>query len=56
MIDVEDASGNVLEGFLRIERNPRASDHISLRREADIAARLDHPNICSLMGVAADAE
>ena len=27
-----------------------------LRREADIAARLDHPNICSLLGVAADAE
>lgn len=27
-----------------------------LRREADIAARLKHPNICDLIGVAADAE
>mmetsp|Transcript_4053 Transcript_4053/g.10331 ORF Transcript_4053/g.10331 Transcript_4053/m.10331 type:complete len:947 (-) Transcript_4053:1904-4744(-) len=27
-----------------------------LRREADIAARLDHPNICDLVGVAADTE
>jgi hypothetical protein len=27
-----------------------------LRREADIAARLQHPNICDLIGVAADAE
>jgi serine/threonine protein kinase len=27
-----------------------------LRREADIAARLDHPNICDLVGVAADPE
>lgn len=27
-----------------------------LRREADIAARLQHPNICDLVGVAADAE
>ena len=31
--------------------------HINeLRREADIAARLQHPNICDLVGVAADAE
>lgn len=27
-----------------------------LRREADIAARLKHPNICDLVGVAADSE
>jgi Protein kinase domain len=27
-----------------------------LRREADIAARLEHPNICDLVGVAADME
>lgn len=27
-----------------------------LRREADIAARLEHPNICDLVGVAADPE
>jgi len=27
-----------------------------LRREADIAARLDHPNICDLVGIAADPE
>ena len=27
-----------------------------LRREADIAARLKHPNICDLKGVAADSE
>jgi len=27
-----------------------------LRREADIAARLDHPNICDLIGIAADPE
>lgn len=27
-----------------------------LRREADIAARLSHPNICDLVGVAADSE
>lgn len=27
-----------------------------LRREADIAARLSHPNICDLIGVAADQE
>lgn len=27
-----------------------------VRREADIAARLSHPNVCDLVGVAADAE
>jgi hydroxyethylthiazole kinase-like sugar kinase family protein len=27
-----------------------------LRREADIAARLQHPHICDLVGVAADSE
>lgn len=39
--------------------NPSTSDtsHIDeLRREADIAARLQHPNICDLVGVAADPE
>lgn len=39
--------------------NPSTGDtsHIDeLRREADIAARLQHPNICDLVGVAADAE
>jgi hypothetical protein len=33
------------------------TSHIDeLRREADIAARLQHPNICDLIGVAADSE
>jgi serine/threonine protein kinase len=39
--------------------NPSTGDtsHIDeLRREADIAARLQHPNICDLVGVAADSE
>jgi Protein tyrosine and serine/threonine kinase len=39
--------------------NPSTSDtsHIDeLRGEADIAARLQHPNICDLIGVAADRE
>jgi serine/threonine protein kinase len=39
--------------------NPSNGDtsHIDeLRREADIAARLQHPNICDLVGVAADPE
>lgn len=40
IVDVQDPTGNVLEGFLRIDRNPRASDHISLRREADICRAL----------------
>jgi hypothetical protein len=33
-----------------------ASHVDELRREADIAARLQHPNICDLVGVAADEE
>ena len=39
--------------------NPVTGDtsHVDeLRREADIAARLNHPNICDLVGVAADEE
>lgn len=39
--------------------NPGTGDlsHVDeLRREADIAARLKHPNICDLVGVAADSE
>jgi hypothetical protein len=39
--------------------NPETGDmsHVyELRREADIAARIKHPNICDLVGVAADAE
>ena len=39
--------------------NPDTFDtsHVDeLRREADIAARLHHPNICDLVGVAADSE
>ena len=39
--------------------NPATADtsHIDeLRREADIAARLQHPRICDLAGVAADEE
>jgi hypothetical protein len=39
--------------------NPETIDtsHVDeLRREADIAARLQHPNICDLIGVAADSE
>jgi hypothetical protein len=39
--------------------NTETSDtsHVDeLRREADIAARLRHPNICDLIGVAADSE
>jgi serine/threonine-protein kinase len=35
----------------------RDTSHVDeLRREADIAARLSHPNICDLVGVAADQE
>lgn len=40
IIDITSGSGEVLVGFLRIDRNPRASDHISLRREADICKAL----------------
>ena len=40
IVDITAASGDVLEGFLRIDRNPRASDHISLKREANICAAL----------------
>lgn len=39
--------------------NPETGDktHVDeLRREADIAARLEHTGVCSLVGVAADAE
>jgi hypothetical protein len=39
--------------------NPETGDlaHVDeLRREADIAARLQHPNVCDLVGVAADSE
>jgi hypothetical protein len=39
--------------------NPETHDtsHVDeLRREADIAGRLQHPNICDLIGVAADSE
>jgi hypothetical protein len=39
--------------------NPETGDmsHVDeLRREADIAARLEHRGVCSLVGVAADAE
>ena len=39
--------------------NPETRDmsHVDeLRREADIAARIKHPNVCELVGVAADAE
>jgi hypothetical protein len=39
--------------------NPETGDmsHVyELRREADIAARIKHPNVCDLVGVAADAE
>ena len=40
VVDIESESGTVLEGFLRIDRNPRSSDHISLRREANICKAL----------------
>lgn len=40
IVDVQSKSGVVLKGFLRIDRNPRASDHISLRREANICKSL----------------
>lgn len=40
IVDIRDETGAVLEGFLRIDRNPRASDHISLRREAQICRAL----------------
>lgn len=39
--------------------NPATRDTANvdeLRREGDIAARLQHPNICDLVGVAADSE
>ena len=39
--------------------NPETRDTSNvdeLRREGDIAARLEHPNICDLVGVAADSE
>ena len=45
LVDVQDKSGQVLEGFLRIDRNPRESDHISLRREANICRALRPRNI-----------
>ena len=40
IVDITDPTGNVLEGFLRIDRNPRDNDHISLRREATICHAL----------------
>ena len=40
VVDVTSQSGAVLEGFLRIDRTPRVSDHISLRREAAICQSL----------------
>jgi hypothetical protein len=40
-----------------VNSNTGDTSHVDeLRREADIAARLRHPNICDLVGVAADAE
>ena len=40
VIDVEGAGGTTLEGFLRIDRNPREGAHVSLRREAHICKAL----------------
>ena len=40
IVDVTDAGGNTLAGFLRIDRNPQEDAHVSLRREARICAAL----------------
>lgn len=40
VVDVEGKEGAVLEGFLRIDRNPREGAHVSLRREAEICKTL----------------
>ncbi len=40
IVDVTAADGSVLEGFLRIDRNPQEGAHVSLRREARICAAL----------------
>ncbi len=36
IVDVQSGGGSTLEGFLRIDRNPREGAHVSLRREANI--------------------
>ena len=38
IVDVTATGGEVLEGFLRIDRNPQEGAHVSLRREARICA------------------
>lgn len=40
VVDVRREDGTVLEGFLRIDRHPNASSHVSLRREARICEAL----------------
>ncbi|MEM9257098.1 MAG: phosphotransferase family protein [Pseudomonadota bacterium] len=40
IVDVERPSGEVLEGFLRIDRKPVRDAHVSLRREAQICRAL----------------
>ena len=57
--DVTTAAGVHVVALKVAMVNPTTGDtaHIEeLHREADIAARLKHPNICDLVGIAADAE
>ena len=44
VVDVRRADDSVMQGFLRIDRNPHESSHVSLRREARICqALMAHP-------------
>ena len=45
VVDVSAGNGNVLQAFLRIDRNPRADSNVSLRREARICGALMHTSI-----------
>ncbi|MDG2411803.1 MAG: hypothetical protein P8M21_08155 [Halioglobus sp.] len=36
VVDIARGDGSTLEGFLRIDRNPREGSNVSLRREASI--------------------
>jgi aminoglycoside phosphotransferase (APT) family kinase protein len=45
VVDVQRQDGTLLEGFLRIDRNPREGSNVSLRREARICESLMHQDI-----------